>query len=347
MLSPTNATACTSWYFNMSKILITGASGFIGSCLVEEAIAKNHQVWAGIRSTSSRQFLEFPGLNFIDLDYSDPNSLEQKLKQFSVFDYVIHNMGLTKAMQSSDYFRCNTQYTKNLAEALIRSGRIPLKFIYMSSLAAFGPGGSESSGPIRLSDPPNPVTAYGKSKLESEKFLQGLKGFPWIIIRPTAVYGPREKDLLSVFRLINNRIEPLVGPENRILSFVFVKDLVRLVLKAMESEISYRSYFVSDGRKYGRNSFTEAIKAALEKKTFSVSVSDRMLKTISWMAEKISALKGQSSSISEDKLSELTALNWDCDVSAIATDFNFKAKQDLLSGVRETANWYKENNWLK
>src|ERR1035437_5969967 len=124
----------------MKKILITGSSGFIGSFLVEEALKKNYEVYAGIRKTSSIEYLSDPRIKFIELDFSDINSLNKKIAEAPYFDFVIHNAGLTKAFKKQDYFISNYQYTRNIIDVLISQKRTPEKFIYMSSLAAYGPG---------------------------------------------------------------------------------------------------------------------------------------------------------------------------------------------------------------
>src|SRR5947207_10984211 len=128
----------------MKKILITGASGFIGSSLIEEGLRRGYEVYAGIRKTSSRNYLSDQRIKFFELDFSDASKLEKQVKEFSdahgQFDFVIHNAGITKAKQISDYFTVNFQYTKHLVDALNESGNTPEKFVYMSSLAAIGPG---------------------------------------------------------------------------------------------------------------------------------------------------------------------------------------------------------------
>ena len=190
----------------MKKILITGSSGFIGSFLVEEALKKGYEVYAGIRKTSNVKYLTDPKIKFIELDFSNIDSLNKTISASPHFDFVIHNAGVTRAIRKQDYFISNYQYTRNLIDVFISQKKVPGKFIYMSSLAAYGPGEPLQLKPIKESDTPNPVTSYGKSKLESEKYLSALQNFPHIIVRPTAVYGPRDNDFFAMFSLINKNI---------------------------------------------------------------------------------------------------------------------------------------------
>jgi len=196
----------------MSKILITGANGFIGSFLVEEALKQGHEVFAGVRSSSKLKFLNDYRIQTLILDLSDKEKLKQQwyvLSQyFASFDYVIHNAGITQAISPDDFDLVNNQYAQNLLESLVEANFKPKKFILMSSLAAMGPGNAESLAPIKLEDKPNPITNYGRSKLDVEHYLRGQTDVPYLIFRPTAVYGPREKDFLTLFKTINRHIEP-------------------------------------------------------------------------------------------------------------------------------------------
>ncbi|MCX6290139.1 MAG: NAD(P)-dependent oxidoreductase, partial [Bacteroidetes bacterium] len=211
----------------MKKILITGASGFIGSSLIEEGLKRGYEMHAGVRKSSSRKYLADERIRFFELDFTDEKKLEQQFSDFSKangkFDFIIHNAGLTKAKKIQDYFTVNSVYTKNFVDALMASGNVPSKFIYMSSLAAFGPGVTQD--PIRHTDEPRPVTSYGKSKLESENYLRSLNDFPYIIIRPTAVYGPRDRDVYILLKMLKSNVEAYIGFGKQVLSFVYVKDL--------------------------------------------------------------------------------------------------------------------------
>ncbi|NOZ34269.1 MAG: NAD(P)-dependent oxidoreductase [Chlorobi bacterium] len=330
----------------MKKILITGASGFIGGFLVEEALNRGYEVYAGIRRTSSKQYLSDKRIIFFETQLSDKENLKQKIKEIGKFDYVVHNAGLTKTCNNEDFNTVNFQYTKNLAEALIETGNIPDKFIYISSLEAFGSGDEETMQPIKLSDKPNPLTLYGKSKLKTEKYLNSLSNLPNIIIRPTGVYGPREKDYYLAYKSIKNGIETYIGSSKQIISFIYVKDLVRLIFDVVQSKISGKAYFVSDLRKYTTEEFNQIVKKELNKKTMRIVFPKIIVKTLSFIIGNISCLFGKPATLNSEKYKIISAGNWYCDSSDIVKDFGFKPEYELEKGIKETILWFKEQKLL-
>ena len=213
----------------MKKILITGASGFIGGFLVKEALNRGYETWAGVRSTSSRVNLQDERIRFIDLKYSDRESLTAQLADFvrehGPWDYVIHNAGLTKTLDKRNFYRINAQNTANLIEALAASGCKPEKFLLMSSLSSYGRGDEKTFRPISLDDPQLPDTDYGKSKLEAENYLRHQSYFPYVILRPTGVYGPGEKDYFMEIKSVKSGFDFAVGFTPQRITFIYVKDL--------------------------------------------------------------------------------------------------------------------------
>ncbi len=332
----------------MKKILITGASGFIGSFLVKEALGQGYEVHAGVRSTSSRKYLSDSRIKFVELDFHDPEKLTEQfrhLKNQQVrFDFVIHNAGITKARSVKDFFTVNYQYTKNLVSALISSNSITGKFIYISSLTAYGPG--KDSSPIKHTDAPQPITSYGESKLHAEKYLQSLKDFPYLIIRPAAVYGPHDHEFYVLYKVLNRGIEPYIGSRNQLLSFIYVSDLAKAVFKALESQFYSRAYFISDGAVYTTRSFNEAAKRNLHKKTIRVVIPASFIKPIAFSIEKISSLLGTTATFNRERAKEFEAINWSCEIAPLKNDLNFSPEYNLESGMRETISWYKKEHWL-
>jgi len=334
----------------MTNILITGASGFIGSFLVEEGLKRNYSVFAGIRKTSSRKYLNDSRIRFVEFDFSTTTSLASTLSELKNqnirFDFIIHNAGITKSQKKDDYFRINYLNTRNFIEALLQTGMTPGKFLFISSLAAYGPGDPVTMVPVKLSDEPKPIEIYGKSKLEAEKFIISLHDFPWLILRPTGVYGPRETDYYVFFKTIHSGLEPYIGTRKQILTFIFVKDLVRLAYDALESTIVRKAYFVSDGLEYDSVTFAGITKKHLNKKTFSFTVPAGIVKIIARSLESICSLWGTTPTLNSDKYSVLSSINWKCEVIPLQTDFGFKADYDLDAGVKETLEWYKKEGWL-
>lgn len=334
----------------MSKILITGASGFIGSFLVEEGLKRGDEVHAGIRPTSSREYLKDNRIRFLEMDFSSvekiSSTLEACKKEGTRFDYIIHNAGVTKAQRKEDFFRVNEQNTKNFIRALDATGMVPDKFIYMSSLAAYGPGDPVNMNPVMLSDEPRPIELYGRSKLQAEKYIRSLDSFPWLIIRPTGVYGPREKDYFVFFKTMSRGLETYIGSSNQILTFIYVKDLVRLIYDALKSPIVRRCYFVSDGREYDTKTFARITKKVLRKKTVRITVPPGIVKQLAFGLEKLYGLWGGMPTLNSDKYNVITSSNWRCETEPLQRDFGFIAEYDLEKGVAEAIDWYKSEHWL-
>ena len=331
----------------MKKILITGASGFIGGFLTEEALKRNYKVYAGVRNSSKRTYLTNPDIMFFEADLSDKNLLKEMLKNHGKFDYIIHNAGITKTCKKNDFEKVNFQYTKNLIEALTETNCVPDKFIYISSLAAYGPGDEKSLTPIKVSDIPKPISLYGKSKLKSETFIKSLENFPFLILRPTGVYGPREKDYYVMYKTVKKGLETYIGTSEQHITFIYVKDLTHLIFDAIESNISGKSYFATDLNQYTTKEFNDIVKHELNKKTFRIVFPKILVKTIAYFSEKLSCLLlRKASTLNSEKYKEISCKNWLCDGSEISTDFDFIPKYDLQKGIHETIAWYKQNKLL-
>jgi nucleoside-diphosphate-sugar epimerase len=334
----------------MKNILITGASGFIGSFLVEEGLNRGFTVYAGIRRSSSKQYLQDPRIQFLEFDFTSlekvVETLESCKKNNIRFDYIVHNAGLTKARKKEDFYNVNCRNTAHFIKALIQTGMVPEKFIYLSSLAAYGPGNPETGEPVRHLHEPNPIELYGKSKLEAERYITSLKDFPWLIFRPTGVYGPKEKDYFVFFQTINRGLEPYIGFKKQVLTFIYVRDLVRLIYVSLDTQHVRKAYFVADGKEYPSELFAAITKKILGKKTIRFTVPLSIVRSIATLGESIAGLWGGMPTLNTDKYKVLRSTNWRCETEPLVTDFDFKAEYDLEKGVAETLAWYKKEKWL-
>ena len=334
----------------MSKILITGANGFIGSFLVEEALLQKHDVYAGVRKTSNLNYLNSSEVQILPLNLSDPASLRRKWAELKSvitrFDYVIHNAGVTQVVNPDDFNRVNNFYTQNLLQSLVDADFAPKKFILMSSLAAMGPGNEESLAPIEPSDTPQPITNYGQSKLNVEHYISTQQLVPYLIFRPTAVYGPREKDFLGLFKAINQHIEPYISSPSQRLSFIYVKDLARLLIASTSSSVCNKAFFVSDGNTYTCKQLVAISKKELKKWTVPLVIPKPIVKGLALLLGKIAQIRNRTSVLNRDKYKELTSLNWSCNSMETQKDFNFVPEYNLEKGIKESIQWYKKNNCL-
>ncbi len=334
----------------MKNILITGANGFIGSFLVEEAIRKGYKVYAAVRRNSDLSQIRDLDIEFIYPNLSDQQALKDFFEEQKdlglTFNYILHNAGATKVSKKEDYFKINTGLTKNLVNALIESNCIPEKFLLMSSLAACGPGDPNSLQPIHIDQVSKPLTSYAKSKLEAEKFLETAGNFPWIALKPTTVYGPREKDLLVFMKMINKGFEGYIGLKEQHLSFIYVKDLARAAITALESSILHKKYLVADGCSYTNHQLGEMIRERLNKKTFRIRVPLFIAHLAAWFSETGEKIKGNFPIFNKEKMNELSSINWLCDSNPSRNELDFFPHYNLNSGLTETIEWYLEHKWL-
>jgi nucleoside-diphosphate-sugar epimerase len=333
------------------KILITGANGFIGSAIVEEAVARGYEVWAGVRKSSDLTFLKDLDIHYIDLNYAHPHLLiqqfvEQKEKHGG-WDIIVHNAGVTKCDNKADFEKINYSFTRNFVNALMEAEIVPKQFIFMSSLSACGTGDEETNEPMRLTDLPQPNTLYGLSKLKAEHYIKNLNKFPYVFLRPTGVYGPREKDYLMMIKTIKRGFDPAIGSRPQYLTFIYVSDLVRVIFAIIDKNITRKAYFVSDGKTYTNTEYSDIVKKALGKKwVMKLPVPLWLVKVISWKLDIIYALFGKSPTLNRDKYRIISAHNWRCDTTALQTDLDFMPEVYLEEGVRRSIEWYRENKWL-
>ena len=329
----------------MKKILITGASGFVGSHLVEDSLKRSYNVYAGIRKSSSTKYLQDPNIQHFYMDFNNPSELRKQLAK-EQFNFVIHNAGATSAPSADVLFKVNHEYTKTLIDILLETSNNLEKFVFMSSLAAYGPADFTSNSILNHESTPHPVTDYGRSKLKAESYIRSKANLPFLIFRPTAIFGPRDKELLRVFKAVKSGIGAKIGSKPQYLSFIFVKDLSKMIIDALASPIVSESYFVSDGKTYEAKTFNGIIAKALNKNIISLQIPVALLKVVAGCNEIYSRISKKSSVLNMDKVNELKARNWACDINKQIMDFGFKPSTSLQNAVNETVSWYRENNWL-
>jgi nucleoside-diphosphate-sugar epimerase len=326
------------------KVLITGASGFVGFHLLNEALADNLEVYAAVRPKSNIKHLENLPVNYVNLDFASIKSLKKDLAA-NQYDYIIHAAGITKAKSETEYNTINAEYTKNLAIAANSLNKPIEKFIFVSSLAALGPL-TDLNGVIEDDAMANPVTSYGKSKLLAEKYLKEIKNLPLVVVRPTAVYGPREKDIFILFKSINKGLEPYIGKFIQQLSFIYVKDLAKIIIDLLSTDIKNKSYNVSDGQVYNRYALADFTKEFLQKKTIKFHLPVTAVSGLASFMDLLYANSNQTPTLNKEKMAELTAVNWACSIQNIKKDLSYTPRFNLEQGLNETLTWYKSNHWL-
>ena len=332
----------------MERILVTGASGFIGSFIVEEALRRGMDVWAAVRKTSSRRYLGDPRIHFIELDFSSVEMMVWQLRG-KTFDYIVHAAGVTKCTDSLDFFRVNTCGTANLV-AVVKACKMRIRLmVFMSSLSVFGPAREQRPyTEISLDDEPRPNTAYGRSKLDAEKIVSG-SGLPFVILRPTGVYGPRERDYYIMVRSISKHLDFAVGFTPQDLTFVYVDDVVQAVFLAIEKSaaVEGRAYFITDGEVYSSRTFSDLIYQELGRPwRLRLRAPLWLLRAVTSVCGAVSRLTGRSTALNNDKYNILAQRNWRCDIGPATDELGYRPTCMLAAGVRRTIQWYKDNDWL-
>ncbi len=353
------------------NILVTGASGFIGSFLVEKALSERADVWAGVRGASSRRYLRDGRIRFITLDLGDKEAMRRQFveakEHFGAWDVVIHAAGITKSRHRRDFFAVNFEGTRNLANALREAEAEPRLFVYISSLSVFGaireqpsephkpfvPPGLQGGldevvhRPLREDDTPQPNTAYGMSKAAAESFLRSLDGFPCVIFRPTGVYGPRERDYFLMAKSIRRHADFAAGFKRQEITFVYVKDLADAVFAAIERQAAGRTYLISDGRTYSSRTFGRLLQNAMGVKHVArLTAPLWALYAVCAVSQFVSALANRVSTLNLDKYRIMKQRNWQCDISAAVKELGYRPKYSLRRGTEETVAWYKEEKWI-
>jgi dihydroflavonol-4-reductase len=327
----------------IGKALVTGANGFVGSHLVERLLSRDYRVISLVRKTSNLRWLSGLKVEYVYADISEKDSLKNVSKDV---DFVFHVAGLTKAKSKEEYFRANYQGTKNLIEACVEDNPQIKRFVYISSQAAVGPG--KDGQPLDETAPGNPITDYGKSKLEGEKIvLECSSRLPVTIIRPPAVYGPKDSDILSFFKVANKGFKTLLGKGESYLSLCYIEDLVEGIILAAESPKAIdQIYFIADDRIYSLREAFEIIAQVLNKKAITLRIPNIFLFMVAFISENIFSLLGKPTVINMQKAKEITQKYWLCDVSKAKRDLGFSPKYRLEEGAKKTVRWYKENGWL-
>ncbi len=325
-----------------NRILITGASGFVGYHLVVEALKHNFDVFAAVRKSSVVKHLELLNIHLVYPNFNDANSLKEDITK-NQYTYIIHAAGLTKALSEQEYNQINADYTYNLAAAASFYPGFK-KFVLISSLAATGPL-NNLAGTITENTEPKPVTAYGRSKLLAEQRLKSLPDLNYTILRPTGVYGPRDKDIFIMFKQIANGIEPYIGRFEQRLSLIYVTDLAKAAISALAAP-KQTAYNLSDGESYSKYELGTLTKVILGKRTVKFHLPVSFVKLIAIIAEKHSLLSKKAAVLNIEKLNELMAVNWYCSIALAKSEINFKPAFNLKTGLTETLNWYLNNKWL-
>ena len=324
------------------SVLITGASGFLGYHIILAALDKNLEVYAAVRKNSQIDHLKGLAVKYVYLNYEDVDALGKVIEDYTI-NYIIHAAGVTKAVKQEDYNHVNATYSVNLAKAVNMKGNYFKKMVFISSLAAAGPSADDVTL-ISEQASARPVTAYGRSKLLAENELAKV-AIPLIILRPTAIYGPRDKDIFIILKTVSRGFDPYIGRFLQQLSFVHANDVADVAVHALflnESGI----YNIADGNSYNRYQFADITKKILNKKAVRFHIPMPLIKVLAYFLETTNGWVNKPSVINREKLYELAAKNWSCDISKARRELNFNPRFNLESGLKDSIAWYRNNKLL-
>jgi dihydroflavonol-4-reductase len=325
------------------NVLVTGASGFVGTNLVSALVQRGYLVTCLVRTTSDTRALRGNGICLMYGDISDPSAVRDAVRSV---DAIYHVAGVIKAAHREDYFRVNQAGTRLILESVAENNPDLGRFVHVSSLAAAGPS-SGNRGLIEA-EKPNPISWYGESKLKSEEEALRFKDlFPVTIMRPSAVYGPRDRETLLVFKMIKTGFLFTPGRSTRRFSLIHVSDLVNALMKAGEQQAgSGEIFFVSRFESFSWDDVGRAVARELGK-NYRHFFLPRWLAAAAGIAGDLwSGATGRAATISSQKVQELLQPSWLCNPSKAKAALGFSPEINLEDGIKQTANWYRQNGWL-
>lgn len=334
-------------------LLVVGAGGFIGGFIAAEGLRRGFDTYVAVRESTSRRYLTDPALKFVVIDYDNPDTmgttLRDALPPSGRWNYIIYNLGATKCPNFADFNRINYVYLRDFVGVLEDEGLVPDKFLYMSSLSALGPYGEADYTPADSATVPEPNTRYGLSKIKAETFLHTRTDFPWVIFRPTGVYGPHERDYLMMIKSIDSYFDFGVGYRKQLLTFIYVDDLVGAMFDALASDKTiHKKYIISEPQAYTQKEFRAIVAKALGRRlVLPLKLPMWMVYIASTIAEKWGALSLKPSTLNRDKFKIMRQRNWTCKVDDAIADFGFRCNFPLPKGVGITVRAYLDDKKSK
>jgi nucleoside-diphosphate-sugar epimerase len=328
---------------NKGKILVTGATGFVGSHVVDRLVERGRLVRCLVRQSSNLRYLKHPQIEFAYGGLNEATDWDAALADVAT---VYHVAGVTFARRAKDYFTVNQRGTETIVAAAIKHRQQIEKFVLVSSLAAMGPGHDDN--PVDEDTQPEPITPYGQSKLAGEAAaLAASDLLPVTIVRPPAVYGPRDYALYEMFKSIARGVSPMIGRYDKRVSLVHVHDLADGIILAGESRASTgRAYFISSDEAYVMREVADKIAALLGRRVRTLAIPRPVAYGAALVVEGVSAITRKPPLLNRDKVKDFAQKNWSCSIARAKRELGYRQQVPLEKGLRDTIDWYKREGWL-
>jgi dihydroflavonol-4-reductase len=324
------------------KTLVTGGTGFVGSHLVELLLSEGHEVTCLVRSAAKAEALfEARRPRIVQGQLDDAQTVR---KAASDVEVVFHVAGVTSARSRREFFAVNEGGTRSVLDAMPTGLR---RFVLVSSLAAGGP--ATRGHPLQGTERPAPITMYGASKLAAELAVRGGR-FPWTILRPPPVYGPRDIELLRVFRLVRGPVFPVFGAGRQELTFIYVEDLARALVAAAKADATVEHvYYATHPEIVEQRAFVRAVARAVRadgRVPRFLSIPRTVARAALWATGTAAMVAGRATVLTADKANEFFADSFACSPAPLERDAGWRAAHGLDTGLSLTAAWYREQRWL-
>ncbi len=326
------------------KVLLTGATGFVGSHILERLRAQGIATTVLLRPTSPKAFIKehLPQVSVRFGSITDPESIHAALQDAT---HVIHCAGCTKAVRVSEFYAVNHQGTRHLVTAIHQQKSRIQRLVHISSLAASRP--ARADAPAREEDPPSPVSEYGKSKLAGEWEVKAGCRTEFVILRPSAVYGPRDTGLLLLFKALQHHVFPRFGGGRQDLSLVYANDLAEAAVACLTHPAAAgKTYNVASPEVQTVRELAEEMACQMDVWTLPLPLPLSFLWPVCLAQEAFSRLTGRPSILSRQKYGELRASGWVCDTTRLREELSFVAATSLRAGIAQTLDWYRREQWL-
>jgi dihydroflavonol-4-reductase len=325
------------------KILVTGASGFVGSHIADRLLAAGHEVRALVRANSSLKWLQDKRIELVTGNMLDMESLQAAVEHV---DAIVHVAGVTAAKTKEGFYEGNLLPTRNLLAAARRYNPTLSRFIFCSSQTAVGP--SLDGQPVTELTPPHPITTYGKSKRAAEEEVErARKDFPVTILRLAAIYGPRDTAIFTFFQTVDKRLKPLIGMRDKWVNLAHVSDIADAVLLALEQDAAKNeTYFIGAEQHYTWREVNDITSEIMNRRGLTLKLPHALVYSVAGLSEFLSIFRSKPSVLNWEKGRDMVQSHWTASVEKAKSQLGYRQKLLLEDGVKDTIEWYRKQGWL-